>query len=388
MGGMPYHLEKGPWFSVVEDYLNSITDEEMLVMLAQLRAGRPLWEFEYVGAETLSGGRINPLRALKSRVKHMAVEWFGRERRPDGTYAPRPEYDDAATTLQDTRADLRSKVVVARREYDAARANGASTGDRVALRETFATAAQEYASKELFASTGYWSGYSGNVEEIMRVSRIRAIEVALGLPSNPLPPPDESSWEGLVKNERYQSRSEDVTRRLPIEYLWKCPQRWFEAWISWRVDPDPYGSGPEQGQVTVILCTPGVGSPVLDRIDQQATTIGEAPAVPLPPPPHEAWITARQRQNAPRRATSNGGFATRGMWVVAHEDHDIYTPTPAPAEPSGKGEWIIPHFGPCFQGLGKVKVCAPNEGAGGVNIYGLPWDPVRLELLYPNRACH
>ena len=54
MGGMPYHLEKGQWFSVVEDYLNTRTNEELLVVLAELRAGKPLWQFEYVGAETLN----------------------------------------------------------------------------------------------------------------------------------------------------------------------------------------------------------------------------------------------------------------------------------------------------------------------------------------------
>lgn len=385
MGGMPYHVEKGQWFSVVEDYLNTASDETLLRMRAELRAGRPLWEFHYVAAETLSlGSTKNPLRVLDKRRDHMAVEWFGRERRSDGSYAEREA--DLAKAQQQTNRE-RARLLQTLRERRAAWQQKAGDGaaDAAAARTALADACNAYGEADLIAKTGYWSGYFGDVEEIMRVSRIRAIEVALGLDPEPIPPP-QAAWERAVED---VSRIE-VKRRLPIEYYWKCPQRWFEAWVMWRYEPQTTSDGKvvHDGHVTVLLCTPGVGSPVLDRV-------GDAPR---PAPPKEK----RRRALPPARTTAATAdrYNTRGMWVVSHRDHDVVRldpiepssvgslPTPAtdPTAATPLGEWTIPHFGACFAGRDGIDTCEPPEKDGGVLPDGRPHLLDTFLDVYPDAA--
>lgn len=67
------------------------------------------------------------------------------------------------------------------------------------------------------ATTGWWMGYRGDVEVIVRETMVRAIDVSLGLDrTNEAPQPA------------------DVRRHWPIQFYWVCGSRWFEGWVGWR----------------------------------------------------------------------------------------------------------------------------------------------------------
>src|SRR5690606_37854530 len=113
-------------------------------------------------------------------------------------------------------------------------------------------------------------------------------------------------------------------RTLPIELYWKCPQRWFEGWITWRWDAS-HGTG----QVTALIATPGSGKPVLENPEMgqdavQATSsrveqAGDPPTSPAPCDPER-----------------NAGQSAKGMWVVTHAEHLQLPSLPAhDGSPSG-----------------------------------------------------
>lgn len=188
--------------------------------------------------------------------------------------------------------------------------------------------------------TGYFKRYYGDVESILRETLVRAIEVSFGL--------------------AHDADLEDGTRQWPVEMLWKCPNPWFEGWVTWR----QHGSGATEGQVTVILATPGEdANPVIDvaALPPGATTPLPAPTA-LPPD-------------------------ERGMWVVTHHRHvkhnvDVMTPLPdgsaldslidAVAALLGlpQRQWSIPVPSTTWEGTGGVDVVHVPEPAGGAAPFG------------------
>lgn len=172
-------------------------------------------------------------------------------------------------------------------------------------------------------STGWWQHYYGDVETIMREALIRAIDVALGL--------DRSTTD---------PEPDDCKRHWPVQFFWKCPAMWFEAWVAWRET----GKGPDDGMVTVTFCTPGNGHPIY--------------ASPVRP---------EQEGEPDYEADPSVADSEHGLWVISQGDHDDFLEFgTVPFEPFPKGVIELPTFVLGHQGKGPAVVVAPAELDGGV----------------------
>ena len=260
MPGMPYHLEKGPVLSVLEDVLRGPTAQVENILTRLRDPAVPLAEVGGLDSTTLNAP---PYPTTADRVAHIEKDWFG--------YVVGTQQQAPFNPLTNP-------------------------------------------------TTGFWENYWGDVAGIVRETLTRAVEVALGLDHDAEPP---------------------GTRHWPIELFWKCPNPWFEGWVTWRHEP----AQPASGQVTVILATPGNGAVVLDDPRQ-----GRTPSV------------------GPVAPTGN-----QGMWVVTHAGHRPYvvltTVTTAP------GHIPIPTLGTLFAGLTPVVTVAPSFIDGGASPNGLAYVP-------------
>ena len=207
------------------------------------------------------------------------------------------------------------------------------------------------------ATTGYWVGYRGDVEAVLREGLVRAIEVSLGITHDD-PPPEPAV---------------PPSRAWPIEVQWKCPNPWFEVWVTWREQ----GPGSGDGRVTMLIATPP------DTSNRLVTEVR------MPPPGADGLHTVTVPLEEPTAAD-----ATQGMWVVSHESHvphvlDDLVDTAAgnavvgqvdnsPAQARGQvlpralplGQWVVPPPSTTWVDQGDVVVVAPPPYAGGA-------DPVR-----------
>ena len=112
---------------------------------------------------------------------------------------------------------------------------------------------------ELPEQVGWWAGWRGDPDLIIRGTLIEAIEASLGWDSDGTPPgPSHAPW--------------------PIDFVWSCPHPWMEGWVTWApADPENTG-GP--GRVRVTLATPGNGEGVTTN-DSGLSADGVLPPVPL-----------------------------------------------------------------------------------------------------------
>ncbi len=176
-------------------------------------------------------------------------------------------------------------------------------------------------------STGYWTSYQGDVESIVRLTLIRALEVSLGVQHDPGGTP-------VVP-----------TRHWPIDITWKCAQAWFEGWVWWR------RIGPS-GVVILVFATPSSGTGVYKDIG--AGKLG--PANPL----------GYRNPVGDRENLDGSGLDTRnqGMWVISHEGNDQSGFKRQVPSPSGDypGVGILP----VTRGVGDVITWALAEVDGGV----------------------
>ncbi|MGH9137434.1 MAG: hypothetical protein ACRD0G_10365 [Acidimicrobiales bacterium] len=317
---MPYHLEKGAWLTLLEDYVNG-SGARALAALRALRTTTPLTELDFVASPALDGDPDYP--TLDARRGHLARDWFGRE--PDGTSS---SFIDAVRALlpdDSARADFDARVEP---QPEDPRQAALAIGD-AAIRAGLSVP---------FPNTGFWHRYHGDVEGIVRATLECALEVAFGVDRETEP------------NERA------IDSRLPIEIFWKCPQRWFEGWVTWRYDRDTGA-----GQVTVLLATPGSGRPVLERpLAGQDARLADGPdAEGQPPSELPATPSPLRGANA----------ASKGMWVVSHRDHVLLPNLPA-SRASRAGQWLLPSFGPAYVGVGSVEIVSPSEADGGVAPFG------------------
>ena len=282
---MPYYLEKGPLFAVLESYINTGPDDRLVDALRRFRRGDPWEAFDVLGSETLKNPDQQDAGAW---VKHLNKHCFGKA--PDGK----------GNWVQPPHHPVHNP------------------------------------------QTGYWLGYYGDVDAIVRQTFTRVLEVALGVDHDPDPAAP------IVP-----------TRRWPVAFLWKCGQSWFEGWITWH----RRGSGPADGAVTVIWCTPSVeGSIVLD-----SPLAGRN----LP----EFRVDPENTQTGAPWSTDPPAEAAQGMWVVTHEKNKPYpgvTVTTTLGTPSG--QWPSPMPGR-VRAEGRVVTVAPSMADGGVLPDGLPFTP-------------
>jgi hypothetical protein len=171
--------------------------------------------------------------------------------------------------------------------------------------------------------TGFWNGYQGDPEAILRAALIRAVEVSLGV---------DHGADPVVR-----------TRAWPIALTWICQGPFFQCWVSWREEPG--GTG---GHVALTITSPAAeGLPLKPKI----TRTNVKPEYAHPPAVN-AWT------------------AERGMWVLGHEDYMpwiVYSTTG-----SLLGQLIAPELQ--WRRKSTAVVCvAPAEWEGGVLAAGRPY---------------
>ena len=165
--------------------------------------------------------------------------------------------------------------------------------------------------------TGFWSEWYGDCEGILRETLVRGFEMALGLKHK----------ENVNNSKRYWY----------VEAFWRCPIPWFEGWVTWR----EHDAAPRGGQVTLLISTPGHGTPLKNT--------------PLRP---------NRQANSGYVKDPPGPGADRGMWVVSQGYHRPWPKTTTAK--SGGGEWTFPTMGLGYVSEGPVVVVAPPEDEGGI----------------------
>lgn len=339
MVGMPYHLEKGPWLTILEDYLNGERGRS-LRFLRELRALRDsngsLREIAFLDTPALDADPENA--TPQDRRDHLGDDWFGG---PDN----RAGFPAAVLAELERSGAAGGPDVLARLDGADTEPGAIVTAKALqgfAGRVARAVEETEGARLNGWPATGFWFQYFGDVDAIVRETLIRTIEVSLGLAN------DEIAADG------------ETSRWLPVELFWKCPQRWFEGWVSWRWDA-VHGTG----QVTTMLATPGSGKPVLEHPGLGQAPVGEPRAV------SEELLAG---PSAPPPDGDGPHLHPKGLWVVTHEEH-AQLPTTPDEGPTPAGQWFIPPFGPTYVGVGPVICYRPHEFDGGVAPQGRAYQP-------------
>lgn len=269
-GSMPYSIEKGPYFSVIEDFANG-SSARMLATLEHLRANKPIADLPALDSTTLDAG---PYSTQQLR-DHLSSDWFGFEKDATGQWTKQRPFDPAHND-----------------------------------------------------HTGFWMEWYGECEPVLRESLIRACELCLGLDHGASP------------------TGRSTPRHWWLEIFWRCPIPWFEGWVTWR----RHSTGRRDGQVTVLISTPGHGHPLKNT-----------------PVRHNEPPGSGYELNP---TTAPGA---QGSWVVSQTYHRPW-PTTVTAE-SGMGEWKFPTQGLGFVSVGEVVVVAPPEREGGVLDPARKWVP-------------
>ena len=131
VGSMPYSLEKGPYFSVIEDFANG-SQARLVQTLTHLRSGGAIADLGAMDSTTLDKGPYTT-QGLRD---HLNQDWFGWTKSANGAWQDQAAFDAITNP-----------------------------------------------------STGFWVGWYGNCEGIFRQTLIRGCEVALGLAHDePIPP--------------------------------------------------------------------------------------------------------------------------------------------------------------------------------------------------------
>jgi len=194
-GPMPYYLEKGMTFEVIEDFINAggapllAAVESLRQLDAQGNYLNPMVDCGVFDSPSLfftqsaaDAGTTGPVDWTPDRWhQHMDQHWFG--------------------CRDETKAPVDPK-----------------------------------AASSLAAAKSWWINYFGeNVQDIVRETFLRGIETAWGVAHGDplvLPPGRSKPWT--------------------VQIFWKCGQPWFEGWITWR----KMGGRSHEGMVTILLCTP------------------------------------------------------------------------------------------------------------------------------------
>jgi hypothetical protein len=268
--GMPYTLEKGPYFSIIEDFVNGGSPRRAADALSALRSGASIAEIGPLSAPG-AGTTRTPTDLL---VKHVKADWFGWQPGPPAEPTPpQPAFD----------------------------------------RQTNPT-------------TGFWKYWYGDCEGVLRETLVRALEVCLGVDHGADPPDPDNP-----------------PRRWLLDMFWRCPQPWFEGWVTWR----EHGKGPREGQVTVLVSSPGHGYPLRTTPVRNPAETG---------PEYELGPT-----------TASG---TQGVWCISQRHHRRWVPDST--KPSRRGKWDLPVLH--HESRHDVVVVSLAEHEGGVRPDGRPYD--------------
>ena len=222
---MPYMLSKGPIMSVLESIANGTTAAEVTAAAEpdRLRNKVPITSLPAFASTNLAAGPgVDPL------VARIDEYWFGHPELPGGALGPKQLAFDPANPKP----------------------------------------------------TGYWKGYYGDVEGLIRETMIRAVEVSRGL----------ANGQDLAQ----------ATRLWPVEVFWACPHPWVEGWVTWREHETVTKNGKttSKGQVTVIFATPS------DTVNQIATDPMTPPDPPTPTLAQSPGARRRACGSSPSRTTS------------------------------------------------------------------------------------
>jgi hypothetical protein len=278
---MPYHVEKGPYLSVIEDYANQTGAPSYHHAASALVALRSLTGANAAGA---AAGLAAMAPLLSANIQ-----------------TPPPDPSHPAWKVADV---IRSDWLGMSQD---------ATGNWVP-QQSFGSAPNDH--------TGYWYAWYGDAAGILCQTFISALEVSLGLPPGGPVPSNQAALASWVPEHHW-----------PIDLVWKCPQPWFEGWIVWR----EIGTGFGQGQVTVIVATPGNGAQVSNT-------------------PY-----------LPGASTLNPSYAageTQGVWVVTHLNNNPVPMSTIAPSPAGTG--AHPTFGATVRSTGPIVVVSPHEKVGGV----------------------
>jgi hypothetical protein len=268
---MPYHLEKGPYLSVIESYVNDQASgvTRIVAAIGFLRQTPPNF---LATAPPVTSPAVAPPPPTQPPFLPESIGrlWQGMRQAANGTWTIRQPPYDATNNLQ----------------------------------------------------TGYWNVWYGDAERLIATTLLRALELQIGIMPN-APVPDPSA----------------VTRHWLLNLLWKCPQPWFEGWISWRRSD----ASPADGQVTALLCTPGNGAQV--------------------------WGTPNQG-GAEKVDTSGANHINdrHGLWLVCQPTNTFKSVPSTGWSPSGTAG--VPEFGAPVRSQGLPITIAPSEGNGGVKPNG------------------
>jgi hypothetical protein len=286
--GMPYHLEKGPTLRIIEQALNG--DGSRAGRCQILNAMRSATGLKWTD---VIPGLWEDDRFHKPGVVHprrvLRRDWFGYEEQLGDVWVPRPG-----------------------------------------------------------STTGYWIGYKGDVEGIVR----GAVQWALEL--------------SLIENAGVGAVCQQGPRPLPIELFWKCPAPWFEAWVVRR----PAGN---DALVSVTFVTPSHrGANVAESpIATSDTTHAAGFAHPVPSTQSDYTAFTPPGANV---ALADDRARRYAMWVVTHGNH---TADPNvreqfgnnSAHPGDFNDWGIPYLN-VYKGTAPLVVVSPSLNAGGIRRTG------------------
>jgi len=311
-GTMPYVLDKGPYFSVVESRLDNLpTRAQALLDLRAMAAangqGPPgTMVADICGFDSKNLGSPNPPtgdhRTPAARKRHLNEDWFGMSD-ASGVWRKQPP--------------------------------------------------------PLNASTGCWANYAGDAEAILREGMIRAIEVSFDIPTGGPPPADVHAIPQWNQAVAWQANHSPTSRHWPIDVTWICQGPFFQCWVTWRRLND----SPTGGHVNVLITTPATEpSPMTAPYPITARITRPIPPDTTPPGPD---------YHCPPVATA-AHTGDRGIWVIGHEN---YRQIPMPSTGgTNSGGMNMPSLGWVPLDTA-VVVVEPAEWEGGVVPPGRAYQP-------------
>ena len=278
MPQMPYFVEKGVLFSVVDSYFDNRANK--ISFLQHLRTGGNLWDGGALDQSELPAETgVADTAAVRA---HVHDHWVG-----TSTWA------------------------VLKPLWDAWAAAPAGTPQPVG------------------AAVGWWLGWVGDVDAIMRQTFVRAIEVSLGIASGASPVNSPRNW--------------------PIDFMFVCAAPIFQSFLTWR----EHGPAKKAGQVSVMVSTP------MFELPPPAVHVGLYPGA----------LPAADRRTGEYKLNPGTNSADvlvpRGFWVIGHESLVGHAPPSTALNPVGS--WAMD---PMHISEGPVVTVRPLELDGGTRSIG------------------